>query len=86
MALRSGYPEMGCGYSKVSGETIAHATREADEAGVFFFFLTPWLLRRVAELTDGLSMKANLSLLANNGRVAGAIAVALNQLEIETRS
>jgi pseudouridine-5'-phosphate glycosidase len=63
---------------------IAQATLEADEAGVFGPASTPWLLRRVAELTDGRSMKANLSLLANNGRVAGAIAVALNQREVET--
>ncbi len=63
---------------------IAQATLEADEAGVFGPASTPWLLRRVAELTDGRSMEANLSLLANNGRVAGAIAVALNQREVET--
>jgi len=72
--------------SQLAEETIAQATWEADEAGVFGPASTPWLLRRVAELTDGLSMKANLSLLANNGRVAGAIAVALNERETETRS
>jgi pseudouridine-5'-phosphate glycosidase len=71
---------------KIAEEAIAQATREADEAGVLGPASTPWLLRRVAELTDGLSMKANLSLLANNGRVAGAIAVALNRRESETRS
>ena len=69
---------------QVAEEAIAQATREADEAGIYGPATTPWLLRRVAELTGGRSMKANLSLLANNGRVAGAIAVALNQREVKT--
>ncbi len=68
---------------QVAEEAIAQATREADEAGIFGPETTPWLLRRVAVLTGGRSMKANLSLLANNGRVAGAIAVALNRQEID---
>jgi pseudouridine-5'-phosphate glycosidase len=69
---------------QVAEEAIAQATREADEAGIYGPATTPWLLRRVAELTGGRSMKANLSLLANNGRVAGAVAVALNQREVKT--
>ena len=59
---------------------IAQAAREADEAGVLGAATTPWLLRRVAELTDGRSMTANMALLRNNGRVAGEIAKALAEL------
>jgi pseudouridine-5'-phosphate glycosidase len=59
---------------------IAQAAREADEAGVLGAATTPWLLRRVAELTDGRSMTANMTLLRNNGRVAGEIAKALADL------
>jgi pseudouridine-5'-phosphate glycosidase len=59
---------------------IAQAAREADEAGVLGAATTPWLLRRVAELTDGRSMTANMALLRNNGRVAGEIAKALADL------
>ncbi len=56
---------------------IDQATREADEAGVHGPAATPWLLRRVSELTGGRSLQANVALLRNNARVAGLIAVAL---------
>ena len=58
-------------------EAIAQATREADEAGISGPATTPWLLRRINDLTAGRSMQANISLLKNNGRVAGQIAAAL---------
>jgi hypothetical protein len=38
---------------------------------------TPFLLGRVAELTGGESRRANTSLLINNARVGGQLAVAL---------
>lgn len=56
---------------------VARATREADSAGVTGAETTPWLLSRLVELTDGLTLRANMALLKNNGRVAGAIAQAL---------
>ena len=56
---------------------IAQATREADRQAISGAETTPWLLRRVAELTEGRSMRANGALLRNNGRVAAQIAVAL---------
>jgi pseudouridine-5'-phosphate glycosidase len=59
---------------------IVQATQEADEQGIHGPASTPWLLRRVVELTDGHSMQANTALLQNNGRVAATIAVALAQL------
>ena len=39
--------------------------------------LTPWLLARVAVLTDGASVRANSALIVNNARVAGQLAAAL---------
>jgi len=39
--------------------------------------VTPFLLARVAERTEGRSLQANLLLLENNARVAGEVAVAL---------
>ena len=39
--------------------------------------LTPWLLARIAQLTNGASIKANTALIVNNARVAGRIAAAL---------
>ena len=55
---------------------IEQATDEADEQGIYGSASTPWLLRRVVELTDGHSLKANIALLRNNGYVAAQIAAA----------
>ena len=56
---------------------IAQATREAEEAQISGAATTPWLLKRIAELSGGESVQANVALLRNNGRVAAEIAVAL---------
>lgn len=59
---------------------IAQATQEADAANIHGPAATPWLLRRVVELTEGRSLQANVALLRNNGRTAGEIAAALAQM------
>lgn len=59
---------------------ISQATAEADGQGIHGPASTPWLLRRVVELTDGLSLRANVALLRNNGYVAATIAKALTAL------
>lgn len=51
------------------------ASAEAVHQGVRGQALTPFLLRRVNELTGGKSMRANLALLKNNAMLAGQIAV-----------
>ena len=56
---------------------IAQANSEAAAQGIHGKAVTPFLLRRVAELTDGKSKKANLALLINNARVGGLLACAL---------
>lgn len=56
---------------------IRQATAEADAAGIQGAEATPWLLQRVAELTEGRSVQANVALLRHNGRVAARIAAAL---------
>ncbi len=53
------------------------ASREAQERGIGGQALTPFLLQRVNELTDGKSMRANLSLLLGNARLAAQIAKAM---------
>lgn len=53
---------------------ITRALRTADEMGIQGAGVTPFLLARIAELTEGRSLQANLSLLVNNARVAGRIA------------
>jgi pseudouridine-5'-phosphate glycosidase len=61
----------------VAHEAIAQAIREADVAGITGPAVTPWLLARVAAITNGASVVANTSLILNNARVAGELAVAL---------
>ena len=58
---------------------IEQATREADAQKIHGPAATPWLLRRVVELTDGRSLQANTALLRNNGYVAATIACALTK-------
>lgn len=63
--------------SDVSGAAVERAIAEADTAGIGGPSLTPWLLARVAELTDGASVRANTALIEEDARVAGQLAVAL---------
>ncbi len=66
---------------KAAEVAIQQATAEADAAGIHGAAATPWLLQRVAELTEGRSVRANISLLRHNGRVAASIAAALSASE-----
>lgn len=56
---------------------IARALGEADARDIGGAALTPFLLRRLAELTGGASIDANRALLLNNASWAARIAVAL---------
>ncbi|CUH53766.1 pseudouridine-5'-phosphate glycosidase [Shimia marina] len=56
---------------------IAQATREAEEQGVTGKGVTPFLLQRIFELTEGRSLVANIALVRNNARLAADIAAAL---------
>ena len=53
------------------------AIRDAEAAGVGRKELTPYLLKRIFELTAGKSLAANIALVENNAAVAARIAVAL---------
>lgn len=53
---------------------IAQATSEADAQGVTGKAVTPFLLQRLFELTDGRSLDANIQLVLNNARLGAAIA------------
>ena len=56
---------------------IEQANREAHAQGIHGQAVTPFLLSRINELTDRKSMRANLSLLLNNAKLAAGIASAL---------
>ncbi|MET0405297.1 MAG: pseudouridine-5'-phosphate glycosidase [Cystobacter sp.] len=55
---------------------IASALAEADRKGVRGKAVTPFLLSELARRTSGRSLRANVSLLVNNARFAGQLAVA----------
>jgi pseudouridine-5'-phosphate glycosidase len=61
----------------IARDAVARATADAEAAGIHGPELTPWLLARIAAITDGASVRANTALIVNNARVAGEIAVAL---------
>jgi pseudouridine-5'-phosphate glycosidase len=61
----------------VARDAVEQATRDADEAGIHGPELTPWLLARIAAITDGASVRANTALIINNAGVAGRLARAL---------
>ncbi len=69
--------------SREEMETVITAAVEAaDREGITGKDVTPWLLRRVADQTEGRSVTANLALLKNNARVAAEIAGALGKVEV----
>uniref|UniRef100_UPI0011262F5A pseudouridine-5'-phosphate glycosidase n=1 Tax=Nocardioides sambongensis TaxID=2589074 RepID=UPI0011262F5A len=53
---------------------IDRALAEADERGIRGKEITPFLLGRIVELTDGASLTANIALVRNNARTGAAIA------------
>ncbi|NKX46023.1 pseudouridine-5'-phosphate glycosidase [Roseicyclus persicicus] len=56
---------------------IAEAQREATARGISGKAVTPFLLQRLFELTQGRTLEANIALVLNNARLAAAIARAL---------
>jgi pseudouridylate synthase len=60
---------------------IAQAQSEADQQRIVGKAVTPFLLQRIFELTDGRSLAANIALVRNNARLAASIARELNQLD-----
>ncbi|KAA3643573.1 MAG: pseudouridine-5'-phosphate glycosidase [Chloroflexi bacterium] len=56
---------------------IEMALKEAEEQGIHGQAVTPFLLARVSELSDGESLKTNLALLKNNASLAAKTAVAM---------
>ena len=59
------------------GQHIETALAEADAQGIAGKEVTPFLLGRMVELTEGRSLETNIALIKNNARIAARIAVAL---------
>ncbi len=65
--------------AEVLAPVIAQALSEADAQGIAAKAVTPFLLRRIFELTAGKSLTANIALVRNNARLAAKIAVAMKE-------
>ena len=63
---------------------IETALREADDSGIKGNDVTPFLLKRIRELTGGRSLEANIHLVKNNAAVGARIAVELQRLKLGT--
>ena len=62
---------------------VDQAVKEAEEQGIKGKESTPFLLKRVVELTGGKSLESNINLVINNAKLGGAIAVALATMRKE---
>jgi pseudouridine-5'-phosphate glycosidase len=62
-------------------DVIDEALEAAAREGLAGRSVTPFLLSRIAAKTGGRALRANVALLKNNARIAGAIAVALTNEE-----
>ena len=65
------------------GAALDTALAEVDRSGLSGPAVTPFVLGRILDATDGESIPANLALAENNARVAGAIAVELAELSAD---
>lgn len=61
---------------------IEQALAEATAQGIAAKTVTPFLLDRIFELTDGRSLAANIALVRNNARLGAEIAVAISKARI----
>ncbi|MEX0625831.1 MAG: pseudouridine-5'-phosphate glycosidase [Chloroflexota bacterium] len=59
---------------------IEAANAEAAQRGIRGGAVTPFLLRRVAELSDGRALRTNIGLIVNNARMAARVAVAYAEM------
>jgi len=62
---------------------LQQVEREAQEQAIHGKELTPFLLSRLAEITEGATLHANLALLRNNAHIAAKIAKALLSIHQE---
>ncbi|MEJ8560586.1 pseudouridine-5'-phosphate glycosidase [Yoonia sp. GPGPB17] len=70
-------------YAQITAEdlkpVIDQALQEAETQGISAKAVTPFLLGRIFELTDGRSLTANIALVRNNARLGAQIAIAMGK-------
>ena len=64
---------------EVIEEAITKSLKEASEKGIDGKAVTPFLLERISQLTDGESLKTNIALVCNNALVGAKIASAYGE-------
>ncbi|XP_052644856.1 LOW QUALITY PROTEIN: uncharacterized protein LOC128142667 [Harpia harpyja] len=74
-------PQERAASGQVIEEAIQQALSKARSKGITGKELTPFMLQKLNELTDGKSLDSNLALIQNNARVGSCIAVALSKLQ-----
>lgn len=68
--------------SETIGRWITQALADAAAEGVAGKAVTPFLLVRIYDLSEGRSLKANIALVKSNARLAARIAVALSETAV----
>lgn len=58
---------------------ISEAVKEAEELGIKGKAATPYLLAKIAAITEGQSLNSNIELVYNNAKLASEIAIELNK-------
>ncbi|XP_017660183.1 PREDICTED: pseudouridine-metabolizing bifunctional protein C1861.05-like isoform X2 [Lepidothrix coronata] len=74
-------PQERAASGQVIEEAIQQALSEARSKGITGKEVTPFLLQKLIELTDGKSLDSNLALIQNNAKVGSCIAVALSKIQ-----
>jgi pseudouridine-5'-phosphate glycosidase len=77
VVLSNPVPEMSAIPASEINAIIAQALQDADAQGIEGKATTPFLLKRINELTQGKSLITNIALVKNNARVGAELAVAL---------
>ena len=67
--------------SDTMNQHIEQAQAEANEQGISGKEITPFLLQRIFELSNGASLEANVQLILNNAHLGAQIALAMAKLE-----
>ncbi len=80
MLIANPIPEDEALDARVIDHRIVEAVAEASVRGIARKEVTPYLLGRIAELTEGRSLEANIALVNNNAALAAAVAVELSRL------
>ena len=65
---------------EVISPIVRQAISEAESQGIEAKSVTPFLLNRIFELSDGASLTANIALVKNNAKLAAEVAVEINRL------